>query len=230
MLDADAVINNSSQKVGGSNAYPDPAPKRWVGPDPEKHIGSTPLQWSASSVGSQRDAARMSASDSFSQFLALYKFVCVHVHASAAERRAQATADGCRCCRKRLLSVGVSCPADRSAANPPAAVTATVCRSMGQTDRRTTDRYIHPALSIEEDRTKVRKFVVWMYGFWDMWAGTWTDIHTVIIMIAWWHSNALHSLYFFIFYKKLFLNFTTTFTMSFRKTNIFLRPIFKLFR
>ena len=56
-----AVINNSSQKVGGSNAYPDPAPKRWVGPDPEKHIGSTPLQWSASSVGSQRDAARMSA-------------------------------------------------------------------------------------------------------------------------------------------------------------------------
>jgi len=43
MLDADAVINNSSQKVGGSNAYPDPAPKRWVGPDPEKHIGSTPL-------------------------------------------------------------------------------------------------------------------------------------------------------------------------------------------
>jgi len=37
MLDADAVINNSSQKVGGSNAYPDPAPKKWVGPDPEKH-------------------------------------------------------------------------------------------------------------------------------------------------------------------------------------------------
>ena len=36
MLDADAVINNSSQKVGGSNAYPDPAPKKWVGPDPEK--------------------------------------------------------------------------------------------------------------------------------------------------------------------------------------------------
>jgi len=35
MLDADAVINNSSQKVGGSNAYPDPAPKKWVGPDPE---------------------------------------------------------------------------------------------------------------------------------------------------------------------------------------------------
>jgi len=32
MLDADAVINNSSQKVGGSNAYPDPAPKKsgWV--------------------------------------------------------------------------------------------------------------------------------------------------------------------------------------------------------
>jgi len=38
MLDADAVINNSSQKVGGSNAYPDPAPKKWVGSDPEKHI------------------------------------------------------------------------------------------------------------------------------------------------------------------------------------------------
>ena len=44
MLDADAIINNSSQKVGGSNAYPDPAPKNWVGLDPEKHIGSyTPL-------------------------------------------------------------------------------------------------------------------------------------------------------------------------------------------
>ena len=43
MLDADAVINNSSQKVGGSNDYPDPAPKKWVGPDPEKHMGSTPL-------------------------------------------------------------------------------------------------------------------------------------------------------------------------------------------
>jgi len=28
MLDADTVINNSSQKVGGSNAYPDPAPKK----------------------------------------------------------------------------------------------------------------------------------------------------------------------------------------------------------
>ena len=41
MLDADAVINNSSQKVGGSNAYPDPAPKKWVGPDSEKHVGST---------------------------------------------------------------------------------------------------------------------------------------------------------------------------------------------
>ena len=35
MLDADAVVNNLSQKVGGSNAYPDPAPKKWVGPDPE---------------------------------------------------------------------------------------------------------------------------------------------------------------------------------------------------
>jgi len=43
MLDADTVINNSSQKVGGSNAYPDPAPKKVGGPDPEKHIGSTPL-------------------------------------------------------------------------------------------------------------------------------------------------------------------------------------------
>ena len=43
MLDADTVINSSSQKVGGSNAYPDPAPKKWVGPDPENHIGSTPL-------------------------------------------------------------------------------------------------------------------------------------------------------------------------------------------
>ena len=43
MLDADAVINNSSQKVGGSDAYPDPAPKKWVGPDPEKHIESTLL-------------------------------------------------------------------------------------------------------------------------------------------------------------------------------------------
>ena len=41
MLDADAVINNSSQKVCGYNAYPDPAPKKWVGPDPEKHIGTT---------------------------------------------------------------------------------------------------------------------------------------------------------------------------------------------
>jgi len=27
-LDADAVIKNSSQKVGESNAYPDPAPKK----------------------------------------------------------------------------------------------------------------------------------------------------------------------------------------------------------
>jgi len=43
MLDADTVINNSSQEVGGSNAYPDPAPKKWVGPDPEIHIGSMPL-------------------------------------------------------------------------------------------------------------------------------------------------------------------------------------------
>ena len=43
MLDADAVINNSSQKVGGSNAYPDPAPIKVGGPDQEKHVGSTPL-------------------------------------------------------------------------------------------------------------------------------------------------------------------------------------------
>ena len=42
MLDADAVINNSSEKVGGSNAYPDAAPEKWVSPDPEKHTGSTP--------------------------------------------------------------------------------------------------------------------------------------------------------------------------------------------
>jgi len=28
MLDANAVINNSSQKVGGSNAYLDPATKK----------------------------------------------------------------------------------------------------------------------------------------------------------------------------------------------------------
>ena len=36
MLDADAVINNSSQKVGGSNAYPDPAPKKVGGSRPRK--------------------------------------------------------------------------------------------------------------------------------------------------------------------------------------------------
>jgi len=36
MLDADAVINNSSQKVGGSNAYPDPAPKKVGGSGPRK--------------------------------------------------------------------------------------------------------------------------------------------------------------------------------------------------
>ena len=34
MLDAEAVINNSSQKVGGSNAYPDPAPKKVGGSGP----------------------------------------------------------------------------------------------------------------------------------------------------------------------------------------------------
>jgi len=36
MLDADTVINNSSQKVGGSNAYPDPAPKKVGGSGPRK--------------------------------------------------------------------------------------------------------------------------------------------------------------------------------------------------
>ena len=36
MLDADAVINNSSQKVGGSNAYPDPAAKKVGGSGPRK--------------------------------------------------------------------------------------------------------------------------------------------------------------------------------------------------
>jgi len=36
MLDADAVINNSSQKVGGSNAYPGPAPKIVGGSGPRK--------------------------------------------------------------------------------------------------------------------------------------------------------------------------------------------------
>ena len=50
MLDADAVINNSSQKVGGSNAYPDPAPKKRVGPDQEKRIGSMPLVTAGSAV------------------------------------------------------------------------------------------------------------------------------------------------------------------------------------
>ena len=37
MLDADAVINNSSQKVAGSNAYPDPAPKKVGGSGPRKN-------------------------------------------------------------------------------------------------------------------------------------------------------------------------------------------------
>jgi len=36
MLDADALINDSSQKVGGSNAYPDPAPKKVGGSGPRK--------------------------------------------------------------------------------------------------------------------------------------------------------------------------------------------------
>jgi len=35
MLDADTVIN-SSQKVGGSNAYPDPAPNKVGGSGPRK--------------------------------------------------------------------------------------------------------------------------------------------------------------------------------------------------
>jgi len=55
MLDADAVINNPPQKVGGSNAYPDPAPTKWVGPDPEKHIGSTPLARGGTSKGTERE-------------------------------------------------------------------------------------------------------------------------------------------------------------------------------
>jgi len=33
-----------------SNAYPDPAPKKWVDPDPEKHIGSMPLVWQDSGM------------------------------------------------------------------------------------------------------------------------------------------------------------------------------------
>jgi len=36
MMDADAVINNSSQKVGGSNAYGDAAPKNVRGSGPRK--------------------------------------------------------------------------------------------------------------------------------------------------------------------------------------------------
>ena len=42
MLDADAVINNSSQKVGGSNAYPDP--KKVAESGSRKHIGYAPEQ------------------------------------------------------------------------------------------------------------------------------------------------------------------------------------------
>jgi len=41
--------------VGGSNAYPDPAPKKWVGPDPEKHIGSTFLARGGTSKGTERE-------------------------------------------------------------------------------------------------------------------------------------------------------------------------------
>ena len=48
MLDADAEINNSSQKVGGSNAYPDPAHKKVGGSGPRKHIVSTPCVETAS--------------------------------------------------------------------------------------------------------------------------------------------------------------------------------------
>jgi len=36
MLDADAVINNSAQKAGGSNAYPDQAPEKVGGSGPRK--------------------------------------------------------------------------------------------------------------------------------------------------------------------------------------------------
>ena len=36
MLDADAIINNSSEKVGGSNAYPNSAPKKVGGSGPRK--------------------------------------------------------------------------------------------------------------------------------------------------------------------------------------------------
>jgi len=44
MLDADAVINNSSQKVDRSNAYLDPAPKKVGGSGPRKtHRIYTPL-------------------------------------------------------------------------------------------------------------------------------------------------------------------------------------------
>jgi len=46
MLDADAVINNSSQKVGGSNAYPDPAPENVGGSGPRRtHRIYAPAFW-----------------------------------------------------------------------------------------------------------------------------------------------------------------------------------------
>jgi len=62
VLDADAVINNSSQKLGGSNAYPDPAPKTVGGSGPRKtHRISPPRhtaadeQWTSSAADSDDD-------------------------------------------------------------------------------------------------------------------------------------------------------------------------------
>jgi len=69
MLDADAVINNSFQKVGGSNTYPDPAPKKWVGPDPEKHIGSTPLVAGLASITVKGDGETNSVRGSITSYV-----------------------------------------------------------------------------------------------------------------------------------------------------------------
>jgi len=57
MLDADAIINNLSQKVGGS-IMPiwTQLLKKWVGLDPEKHIGSAPLLMVAEKMTSSRNA------------------------------------------------------------------------------------------------------------------------------------------------------------------------------
>jgi len=44
MLDADTVINNSSEKVRGSNAYLDPAPKKVGGSGPRKTQDLRPCQ------------------------------------------------------------------------------------------------------------------------------------------------------------------------------------------